>query len=95
MSLFCLIPISAQTILEESISIDIEEETIPDALFTLSEHTDINITFSPKLFPSKKKIDIRAVDQPLGEILQRFFCTWKLQKTSDIYFSSKKFLFLR
>ncbi|MFT4761257.1 MAG: hypothetical protein ACI9XO_003723 [Paraglaciecola sp.] len=59
--------------LDQSINSNCENKSLSEALFALSETSNINITFSPKLFSKSKKIDFTAYKEPLRNVLNRFF----------------------
>ena len=64
--------IAAQSVLMEPLSLDLEDEPIGDALFTLSEISDVNITFSPNFFKPNQKVSVAAHNEPLEAVLKRF-----------------------
>ena len=63
--------LSAQTVLDKPVDFLVENEKISEALFSLSEHADVNITFSPKFFKKDKKVSITAEDKPLKFVLRK------------------------
>ena len=62
--------LSAQNVLDKPVDFLVENEKISNALFSLSERADVNITFSPKFFEKEKKISISAKDKPLKFVLR-------------------------
>ena len=62
--------LSAQTVLDKPIDFLAENEEISEALFSLSELADVNITFSPKFFKKDKKINVAAENKPLKLVLR-------------------------
>ena len=73
LSLFIPAGIAAQSVLKEPLSLQLEDEPIGEALFRLSERSDVNITFSPNFFKPNQKVSIAAYNEPLEEVLKRFF----------------------
>jgi len=70
--LFSQIGLSAQSLLDKPVSFAVQNVAISDALFTISEAADINITFSPQFFPEEKKVSIEAYEEPLQKVLKNF-----------------------
>lgn len=70
--LFFQIGLSAQSLLDKPISFNLQNSSISEALFTVSEVADINITFSPKFFSKEKKVSIDAYEEPLQKVLKNF-----------------------
>lgn len=70
--LFFQIGLSAQSLLDKPVSFSIKDTPISDALFTVSEVSDVNITFSSKFFPEEKKVSIEAYEEPLRKVLKNF-----------------------
>lgn len=88
--LFFQIGLSAQSLLDKPISFSLQNATISDALFTVSEVSDINITFSSKFFPKEKKVSIEAYEEPLRKVLNNFLketnIDFKLSKGGIVLF---------
>ncbi|MGK0363822.1 MAG: hypothetical protein ACI85O_000875 [Saprospiraceae bacterium] len=63
--------LSAQMVLDKPVDFLVENEKISEALFSLSELADVNITFSPKFFEKNKKISIAEEDKPLKLVLRK------------------------
>lgn len=78
------IGLSGQSLLDKPVSFSLEDTPISDALFTVSEVSDVNITFSSKFFPKGKKVSIEAYEEPIGEVLDNF-----LQETNIDFRISK------
>lgn len=70
--LFFQIGLSAQSLLDKPVSFSLKDTPISDALFTVSEVSDVNITFSSKFFPNEKKVSIDAYKVPLRKVLKNF-----------------------
>ena len=70
--LFLQIGLSAQSLLDKPVSFSLKDTPISDALFTVSEVSDVNITFSSKFFPKEKKVSIVAYKEPLKKVLKNF-----------------------
>ena len=62
--------LSAQTVLDEPVDFLVEDEKISNALFSLSELADVNITFSPKFFEKDKRVSVSANNKPLKFVLK-------------------------
>ncbi len=69
--LLLLIRLSAQSLADKRISISAEDESLTEVLLTLGDLADVNISFSPKLLPKDKKINVAAENEPLKLVLQR------------------------
>ncbi len=69
-ALFINYSLSAQTVLDEPVDFLVKNEKISNALFSLSELADVNITFSPKFFEKDKKVSISADNKPLKLVLR-------------------------
>ncbi|MFK8008513.1 MAG: carboxypeptidase-like regulatory domain-containing protein [Saprospiraceae bacterium] len=88
--LFFQIGLSAQSLLDKPISFNLQNISISEALFTVSEVADINITFSPKFFTQEKKVSIEAYEEPLRKVLKNFLeetnIDFKLSKGGIVLF---------
>ncbi len=62
--------LSAQNVLDKPVDFLVDNEQISNALFSLSERADVNITFSPKFFKKEKKVSVTAKNEPLKLVLQ-------------------------
>ncbi|MFK7982132.1 MAG: carboxypeptidase-like regulatory domain-containing protein [Saprospiraceae bacterium] len=71
--LFILITASAsgQKVILKKLNFSVENETIPDALYLLSEKADVNIVFSASFFNTDKKVSVNAKKQSLSSILNK------------------------
>jgi len=63
--------LSAQSVLDKPLDFSVKNERISEALFSLSESADVNITFSPKFFKKDKKVSIVEKNKPLKLVLRK------------------------
>ena len=61
----------AQSPLDQSISIQIENERISECLFQLSEMAEVSIVFNSRIFEEDKHINLEAEQESLREVLKR------------------------
>ena len=73
-SLFLFFQVSsiAQSLLDKTVSFSLKNVSVSEALFTVSEVSDVNITFSSKFFPKEKKVSINVNEEPLRKVLNNF-----------------------
>lgn len=70
--LFLQIQTQAQTALEHPVTLRLTDVPITTALLQLSEAANVNITFSPQLFPQSRFINAKLNAVPLRAILQQW-----------------------
>ena len=73
-SLFLFFQVSsiAQSLLDKTVSFSLKNVSVSEALFTVSEVSDVNITFSSKFFQKEKKVSINVNEEPLRKVLNNF-----------------------
>jgi len=70
LTLLLSLGLSAQSVLDKPLDFSVENERISEALFSLSEHADVNITFSPKFFKKDRKVSLAVKNKPLKFVLR-------------------------
>ncbi len=65
--------VDAQNALNQKLSIQVENQNMRQVLIELQKIANVRFTYSSAIIPSKQKVTVRAVNQPLSEILDQIF----------------------
>jgi type II secretory pathway component GspD/PulD (secretin) len=66
-------PVHAKDILNQKISIQVNNQEMKTVLNKLNKLTQIHFTYSSALIRSQKKVTLHAVDKPLSDVLDELF----------------------
>lgn len=65
--------VDAQNALNQKLSIQAENQDMRQVLVQLQRIANVRFTYSSAIIPSKQKVTVRAVNQPLSDILDQLF----------------------
>jgi type II secretory pathway component GspD/PulD (secretin) len=65
--------VGAQDVLNQKVTIQVNNQEIKTVLTKLNKLTQIRFTYSSALIRAQQKVSINAVDRPLGDVLNELF----------------------
>ncbi|RPD49884.1 SusC/RagA family TonB-linked outer membrane protein [Hymenobacter sediminis] len=72
-------PVFVQTVLERKITLQLEGQTIKEALNRIAKQADVRFVYSQQLIKSDRRVTVRATDEPLATVLDEVLAPLKLE----------------
>ncbi len=72
-------PVFVQTVLDRKITLQVEGQTIKEALNRIAKQADVRFVYSQQLIKSDRRVTVRATDEPLATVLDEVLAPLKLE----------------